>query len=294
MPDPALRPANHPSWLRVKFSTDAQEVFSSPMVLSTRVKDRSKEVTGEPMQELDVPIMQELTDNPVGDQGEVNVNLPTDSVFKLIMTEYRESTMGFRNDYQLQSIVREGKWTRYQARAIKNRREDFLLALEANVTTAAGGTITNLSGGMGDADALTAWATARNLKWPTENNHVLMSPFQMANFLALQRFSDMNFVGDGESVTTSGKLRKLLYGFEPCYSDRTRRYVTDAANTRTVNMFWVGKNPDRSAFTYGSQRELTTDLFKSAGLSHESIISALYGAVLSAPDLVQLVRTISA
>ena len=271
----AIRPATHSNWVRTKWSLDALEAREAPRILTSRMNDRSSEVTGEPMQVLNIPEMVELVDNAVGDNGEVTEQSPPATNQTLTIDQYRESTLVFRNDYKFQVALKEGKWSKFQGRALKERMETYALGLHTSVNAAGA---VNIAGSIVDATLLALKSFSITNRWPKSNLHLLVSAAQMVEILGDDRHSELTFIGDeaGAPVVT-GRI-PAVYGFEPATSDLVLR-VSVSGTTRTINMAWVGKDPMGGAFVKGVQQDVTVDMQK-VDLQHKVIASTLYGVSL--------------
>lgn len=267
----ANTPSTHSNWRRQWWSLNALEAFEAPRLLTSRMNDRSSEVTGQPGQVLNIPEVTELTDSAVGDQGEVSEQSPGATNQTLTIDQYRESSMRFRNDYKFQIAMREPTWAKMQGRALKERMEVYALGLYTAVNAA---NVRNISGDIVDSELHLLLAQAVTNDWPTSNRHLLVSGGQMTAVLGDDRFADAQFIGDGNLPVSTGRL-KAVYGFEPLTSSLVRR-ESISGTVRTVNMAWIGKHPMGGAFCKGVQQDIKFDYEKDQ-LSHLVIASFLYG-----------------
>ena len=282
----ALTPAVHSGWRKQKWSSQVIETLFDPLVFSSRVEDRSAEVTGMEGQVLTIPRMSALSTYATGDNGEVTDQTPAAPTETLTIDQNRHVALKFRNDYALQVAVSEGKWSREQGQALKLYMEQYGLDLEQGVGS---GSRRSIAGSITEADllALRARVERPGFKWPKGNWHLAMSPDQMTQVLALDRFSELTFVGDGNAPVTTGNL-KTIYGFEPLVTGlAVRRSVS--GTTRTINMAWHG---DR-AFCKGMQKDITVEK-DTLELWHRITAWFLFGMALKEADTVYILQSTDA
>lgn len=247
---PAITPATHSGWRPQIWSARVIESLFDPLPFSSRIEDRSKEVTGQPMQVLTIPRMLALSTYATGDNGEVTDQVPNAPTETLTIDQDRHVALKFRNDYELQSAVAEGRYAREQGQALRLYMEQYGLDLEQGI---GAGSRRSIAGSVTDTDllALRARTDRAGFAWPRGNWHVLFSPDQTNQILALERFSELTFIGEGNTPVTTGKLR-TIYGFEPLSSGLAVRRAVSGTD-RTINMAWHGER----AFCKGIQKNIT-------------------------------------
>ena len=64
-----LTPAQMSAWVRTNWSDQLNEAFVAPLLITSRMNDRSDEVTGEPMQVLTIPEIEQMDDFTLWNDG---------------------------------------------------------------------------------------------------------------------------------------------------------------------------------------------------------------------------------
>ena len=269
-----LTPTTMSNWVRTKWSMDMLDAFMAPRILTSRMNDRSDEVTGEPMQTLTIIEMEQIDDEAVGDLGEVGDLTPPSNTQNLVINQYRARGLLFRDDHDLQVVAKKGKWAKWQAEALLRTFETYALSLETGVNSAA---ITDVAGDITDVQLSAAAALRVTLNWPDENVHMAVSGGQMAAIRSDDRFSDAQFIGDRNHPVVSGKMT-AIYGMEMLTSSLIRRYSI-SGTVRTVNMIWIGNHEGGGAFVKGVQQDVKVKIVEQ-DLARKVIPSMLYGVTM--------------
>jgi hypothetical protein len=282
-----LNPTTQANWVPTKWSLLALEALEAPQIVTSRVNDRSSEVTGEPMQVLKVPDVEQMEDSAVGDMGEVSDSEVTDTIQTITMDQWRHVSIKFANNYALQVAMKESTYPARMGKALKRRFEQYVLSLE---TGASGAALRNVAGSIdaGELELALAYAIAND--WPEGNRHGIVSGNQCAEIVGIDRFSESTFVGTDNLPVITGKLKTTL-GFEMGTSSLVRRRAISGTD-RTINMFWVGKGGDGGgAFAKAIQQGVQFSKKELEDLAHRVIGSTLYGGSLMRNKELYLVRT---
>jgi hypothetical protein len=283
----ALNPTSQANWVPSKWSLLALEALEAPLIVTSRVNDRSSEVTGEPMQVLKVPDVERMDDSAVGDNGEVSDSSVTDAIQTITMDQWRHVSIKFANNYALQVAMKESTYPTRMGKALKRRFEQYILSLETSVS---GSSLRTVAGSIdaGELELALAFAIAND--WPEGNRHGIVSGNQCAEIIGIDRFSESTFVGTDNLPVLTGKLKTTL-GFEMGTSSLVRRRSV-SGTTRTINMFWIGKGGDGGgAFAKAIQQGVQFSKKELEDLSHRVIGSTLYGGTMMRNEQVYLIET---
>lgn len=282
-----LTPTTQANWVPTKWSLLALEALEAPLIVTSRVTDRSSEVTGEPMQVLRVMDVEQMEDSAVGDYGEVTDSAMTDTIQTITMDQWRHVSVKFANNYALQVAMKESTWPTRMGKALKRRFEQYVLSLE---TSLSGNSLRNVAGSIDASELELALAFAIANDWPEGNRHGLVSGNQCAEIIGIDRFSESTFVGTDNLPVISGKLKTTL-GFEMGTSSLVRRRAISSVD-RTINMFWIGKGGDGGgAFAKAIQQGVQFSKKELEDLSHRVIGSTLYGASMLRNAQAYAIRT---
>ena len=130
----AISPTTHTNWARTKWSLNVLAARETPRLITSRINDRSSEVTGEPMQTLNIPEVSTLVTYAIGDNGEVTPQTPPGTNQTLTIDQKRECTLVFTDDYKFQIAVKESTQAAMQGRALKDFMEAYVLSLETGLS----------------------------------------------------------------------------------------------------------------------------------------------------------------
>lgn len=270
-----LTPATVPSWVRTKWSTDFIEEFTAPRLLTSRMNDRSDEVTGEPMQILTIIERETLDDEAVGDLGEVSDRTPPSNTQNLVVNQTRANPLLFRDDHDLQVAAKKGTWAKWQAEGLRRRFETYSISLESGVNSAA---ITDVAGDITETEISILLAQKVALDWPDTDLHWLVSGGQMAAIRSDDRYAETTFVGDTNLPIVTGKLT-AIGGFEMLSSSLVRRRSVSGTD-RTINMAWVGNHMNGGAFQKAVQKNVTVKITE-VDLAQKVIPWMKYGVTMT-------------
>lgn len=279
----SINPTTQANWSPTKWSADGLIGREAGLHVGKRCKDRSSEVNGEPMQQLNIEEINhsDIAVVTIGDDGEVALSQPAATNVALTIDQRKATGILVRDDHDLQvKLKARSTWAPLMGYKLAEDFEDYLLALENGV---AAGYILDVAGNIIDATLLTMKASFDSANAPAESRYALFSSNQQVQILADDRFSETTFVGPGEPPVTTGKL-KPLYGFEPLWSSRVRRR-TISGTDRTINMAW-----QKDALCKAVQQAPKTKL-QDVDIAQKILMWHLYGAVRQRGDHFFLMRT---
>lgn len=269
------------TWSETNVSTEALFALTASFFIVPRIIDRSSEVTGEPMQQLDIPEIEEVVTNAVGPLGQVTDQQEIPSSISLVIDQQREASRLFPDVWAVQiKLNRKKNFSTMAGIAHAQFMEDSVLALEAGNTNRI-----DIAGDLTPTFLLQAKAgmDSRNVKFVDRATYT--SPQQQTKLLLEDKLTNIDFIGPGGKKTpTTGGMLPMLYGTEPLNGTRIRRRLV-GGNLRTVNMMF-----QKEAYAIGIQRKVTTKI-EEAGIAQRIITWTLFGVIRTRDEAVELLDT---
>jgi len=283
---PAQNPTNLAAWTPTLISAEALLARVASEFMKTRVLDKSREVTGQRGQQIDLPEVANMATNTVGPSGGVTPQVRTETAVSLAIDTYVESTKDIRDDVKFQSRIDAKKvYAKKAGQALILRIEDDLLALETGLAAAQ---VVDIAGALTDDHILSARVTMRNADVPMDDWFFYISPGGESDILKIDKFVNLNFTRSGPQTAPllKGNLQSI-YGAEPMSGSRVR--VRDVSGTtRTINMLF-----QREAFAIGVQQDVTVKVTE-VDLAQRHMSTVLFGVVRSRGDHAVALRTTNA
>ncbi len=127
----AENPSNHGAWTDTQVSAEALLAREASFFMRGRVLDKTSEVTGQKLQQIDIPEVEQMVTHPVGDDGGVTPQQNLATAISLVIDQEEEATKDIKRSLILQSVINaQAVYGMKAGIALARFVEDFLLALE--------------------------------------------------------------------------------------------------------------------------------------------------------------------